>query len=935
MTYIKKIPLYGWYSILFLAYLIPFVICLAWREFKLVELLLNAPAVVLTLILFVVLYRKSGVQQNQLEQKEEQLKNIMEHLDIAVFTYDIENQKAYCSSGMERITGHPSDEFEGFMFWMKMIHPEDKQRIMEAASLLEKGFQHTGEYRIITAKRAVRWIQLRVFPISNGAGKLEHLNGVVLDVTDRKNIEHTLTVSEQRYKSLFQYNTDVICETDLDSRIISTNMAYSKLLRDLSLEVEPQYFFDIISSADITEALRAFEKTKSGTVSRYQVSLLRSTGELMHWDVKCVPVFVNGSVVGAHHICKDVTLHMDMQRALRESEERYRMLVELSPQPIALVNIEGVVEYVNSAAIQAAGAQRGDQLIGRRVVDMIHEDYLELSEARMGELHKGKALGAAEFRIKRLDGEIIDVEVASIFDRFTQKVQLVFKDITHRKHAEKALRESEERYRRLVEYSPVAIAVHKDLKLIYANPEAVRLFGAGDGESYLGADLREFIDPEHRVKMMECFHETIKLGYSQLREYQVNRADGQVITVEATAIYDQHTESAQIVVNDITARKKAESQLLEDGENYLRLQTSLDRFSSEMVGVMKMNEMESRLLQEVGKILHTDALCILELTEKEDYWIKCGSIAKSGLTDIFAEQERNHGSLIGEIRESKAGYYAKIADYDGKRLLLCIAERPDFLYRTPDRVWLQTIVRYASTLYDNFRVIEDLTNELNRTTDAQSVPTWLLRIVFMLSENERKQLAQDLHDSALQEQIVWYRKLDALLLEKEIPKEIQAELGHIREGLMDVMYQIRLTCNELRPPFLREWGLLSSMENLFEHTQLRADYAIEFHSADFDHELSDEQSLGIYRIVQELLSNAAKHSNADKVLISLTSQPDGISLTYTDNGIGLEAELISDSYESMGIYGMRERIRSLEGRIEFQSAPNEGVHISIYIPVAA
>jgi two-component system, NarL family, sensor histidine kinase ComP len=936
MTYIKKIPLYAWYIILLIAYLIPFVTYSEWRDLKSIELLSNAPAFMLTLILFVVLYRKSGTQRIQLEQRYEQLNSIIEHLDIAVFTYDIHNQKAYCSSGMEKMTGYQGENFQGFMFWMTMIHPEDKQRINEAAGLLEKGFQHTGEYRIITAKGAVRWIQLRMFPISNPSGKLEHLNGVVLDVTERKNMEHTLTVSEQRYKSLFQYNTDVICETDLDSRIISTNMAYTKLLRDLDLNVEPEYFLEMISSPqDRWEALRAFEGTKSGTTNRYQISLLKSSGEKMHWDVKCVPVFVNGSVVGAHHICKDITLHMDMQKALRESEERYRMLVELSPQPIALVNMEGAIEYVNSAAIQAAGAQRADQLISRRVVDMIHSDYLDLSAARTAVLRQGGAVGAAEYQLIRLDGEIIDVEVASIFDKYTKNIQLVFKDITHRKLAEKALRESEERYRRLVEYSPVAIAVHKDLKLIYVNPEAVQLFGAADVESYLGADLREFIDPEYRAQMMECFQETVELGYSQLREYQVTRADGQVITVEATAIYDQHTHSAQIVLNDITARKKAESQLVEDGENYLRLQASLDRFSSEMVGVMKVHEMESRLLQEVGKILHTDALCILEVAEKKDYWIKCGSLAKSGFTDIFAEQERKHGSSIGEIRESKAGYYVKIADYDGKRLLLCISEGPGFLYRAPDRVWLQTIVRYANTLYDNFRVIEDLTNELHQTTDGQSVPTWLLRIVFMLSENERKQLAQDLHDSALQEQIIWYRKLDTLLLEEDISEAVHVELEHIREGLMDVMYQIRLTCNELRPPFLREWGLLSSLENLFEHTQLRADYAIEFHSADFGHDLNDEQSLGIYRIVQELLSNAAKHSNADQVRITLASRSNGISLTYMDNGVGLETELLSDSYESMGIYGMRERIRSLDGWIEFQSAPNEGVHVSIYIPVAA
>ena len=89
------------------------------------------------------------------------------------------------------------------------------------------------------------------------------------------------------------------------------------------------------------------------------------------------------------------------------------------------------------------------------------------------------------------------------------------------------------------------------------------------------------------------------------------------------------------------------------------------------------------------------------------------------------------------------------------------------------KIWLETISRYASVLYDNFRVIEDLTRELeNLGLSHQIMPVWLLRLMLHLSENERKRLSQDLHDAALQEQIIWYRKLNLIASIVSLPRDI-------------------------------------------------------------------------------------------------------------------------------------------------------------------
>jgi signal transduction histidine kinase len=111
-----------------------------------------------------------------------------------------------------------------------------------------------------------------------------------------------------------------------------------------------------------------------------------------------------------------------------------------------------------------------------------------------------------------------------------------------------------------------------------------------------------------------------------------------------------------------------------------------------------------------------------------------------------------------------------------------------------------------------------------------------------------------------------------------------------------------------------------------------ANYEIEFTADDFHAQLNEEQTLGIYRIVQELLNNANKHSRADKVVMSLADTTDGIAFTYSDNGVGMDSSAFSGTFQNMGLAGMEKRVLSLEGTIEFHSAPRQGFHVKIRLP---
>ncbi len=139
-----------------------------------------------------------------------------------------------------------------------------------------------------------------------------------------------------------------------------------------------------------------------------------------------------------------------------------------------------------------------------------------------------------------------------------------------------------------------------------------------------------------------------------------------------------------------------------------------------------------------------------------------------------------------------------------------------------------------------------------------------------LSEQERKRLASDLHDSALQDQTIWYQKLDQLIQNSNtLQKEDLETLNKIKNGLLDVIKQIRDTCSELRPNFLLNTNFTASLEDLCKKKQAKASFSLRYEFQLSNYANNHNLTVSIYRVLQELLTNAEKHSNATLVSIEM------------------------------------------------------------------
>ncbi|WP_150269835.1 ATP-binding protein [Paenibacillus tepidiphilus] len=371
-------------------------------------------------------------------------------------------------------------------------------------------------------------------------------------------------------------------------------------------------------------------------------------------------------------------------------------------------------------------------------------------------------------------------------------------------------------------------------------------------------------------------------------------------------------------------------------KNLYSFQGSLDRFSTRISRVMKRADLERVLEQEIVSILPVKKVAFLEIDREAGLLggrkRATGDVPVSVLTALRGAV---HKLTVGELVNVPSGLCVTMGQKGSTFHVLWLADKENRTkYNLDELGWLKTLANYSAIVYENLYLIENLIEDLEQEFQKQKgASPWVMRLIFNLSETERRRLAADLHDSALQDQLIWYRKLETIMLDHTMAPDLYRELESVREGLLDVIHQIRETCNEMRPPLLKEMGIVEALGQLFEQAQIRSNYVIDFQTSRHVSELNDEQTLALFRIVQELLRNASKHAKATVVEIGLEQERNAIRLQYKDNGVGMELDELNDSYQHMGLSGIKERVRSLEGDIDFHSAVGEGLEVCITLPL--
>jgi PAS domain S-box-containing protein len=253
-------------------------------------------------------------------------------------------------------------------------------------------------------------------------------------------------------------------------------------------------------------------------------------------------------------------------------------------------------------------------------------------------------------------------------------------------------------------------------------------------------------------------------------------------------------------------------------------------------------------------------------------------------------------------------------------------------------------VLYNATLYKNedgdvqgvFAAARDITEQKKMEEELRKSKALLEKLTQYLQvvrENERSQLALNLHDdfgqrlTALNLDIAWLRSRIGVQTDR-----VTKKLEEMSRSINDSIESIREVSSSLRPTILYELGLISAFEWQLKKFKKQSRINFRFNFSPERIKIDDQISLILFRVLQESLTNIIRHSGASLVELDLRMSKMNIKLTIEDNGIGIEDEELN-SFSSMGIMGIIERIRSVNGKVTINGIKNKGTVLKVAIPL--
>lgn len=495
------------------------------------------------------------------EMSIDSYKSIIEYNPDAIFILSLDGTIVEINQVTIKMLGYRKEEIQGKNY-RELLIPECIDFTNQQFEQVLCGHSPEYETQLLHGNGEMVYLQVKNFPLWEN-GVVVGVFGVAKDITELHHAKATLNQMEGWMNALFYSTGDAIEILDLDGNVVNVNPAFEGLygwkqneLMGKPLPIIPEFRYN--HQKDML--IQAMNEKQIETIDTIRI---RKDGTPIDVGLTFSPILdKKGNVLGTAGITRDITERKQLEKSLKESEERNRKVVEFSPKGI-VIHQNGKILYANPSALKIANEEN---LIGKSIFSYLHPDFFEAIKERIAQSQIGKEMPTIEEKIIRKNGEIIDAEIGGVGIQYDgQPATLVmFDEITERKKAERELRESEKRYKRLVEFSPEPIIVHHNGRIQYANPSFIKLLGASSLIELEGKNIIDFSPPEYKELVNQRIQELNRTGiFVAPMEEKVIRLDGTLIDVEVTGISLNYNDkpSYLMMIHDLTERKMYEEKL--------------------------------------------------------------------------------------------------------------------------------------------------------------------------------------------------------------------------------------------------------------------------------------------------------------------------------------------------------------------------------------
>ncbi|MBD2296759.1 PAS domain S-box protein [Anabaena sphaerica FACHB-251] len=519
----------------------------------------------------------------QRQQAEKQVKfqaQLLAQVSDAVVAVDITHRVIHWNTAAEKQYGIKAQQALGKplseCYQYRWLKPKDEAKSNEA--LATAGFwQGENIHRQLNGKEI--FVESSVSILEDEQGNNMGMLALIRDISERvrleaerKQVEAALQKSEEQYRRIVETTTEGIWMLDVEGKTSFVNAKMSAMLGYSVEEMLGKPLFAFMGIAEQKIAQTYLERRNQGIEEQHDFKFRRQDGSDLWTIVSTTPIVdATGRYLGALAMLTDITGRKQIESALKDSEERWQLALRGSNDGIWDWNLQTNEVFLSDRWKEMRGFQPHELSNSiEQWTSRIHPEDIEKVRNKLDDhLSRKTPFFSSEYRVQRQDGSYIWIlnRGQALWDETGKILRMVGleSDISYRKQAEAALRESEQRYRVLVTHAPVGIfQADEQGNCLYINPRWSELTGISLPEA-LGKGWVQAVHPDDRENIFTEWNNFTQAGHYFSMEYRFCKPDGEVIWVsgQAVAIYNEADEiiSYFVTVMDITARKHAEKEL--------------------------------------------------------------------------------------------------------------------------------------------------------------------------------------------------------------------------------------------------------------------------------------------------------------------------------------------------------------------------------------
>jgi len=469
---------------------------------------------------------------------------------------------------------------------MEMIAPEDleRARVRFPATIREGGTRQT-EYRFRRKDRGIFTGEISTAVIRDNQGNPKYVIGITRDVTEKKAVQDAIKNAMELYNAFVKASPDGVGVVDLQGKfmVASERMAeFFEVEKPEMLLGKP--LFELVTPANVEKIRGIFQEVMSNpeSIQRVELRKVKKDGSLLIGELSGAAVKDGyGRVRAGVGIIRDITERKKAEEAVREANELYDAFIQVSPDGVAIVDLEGKFIIASPAMARFCEVEKAEDLTGKSVFEVTSMGNLALVRSAFKGLVGGPETSFRTEVVKQLRdgsqfvGELSGAVVKDVQGRPKALVGIM-RDVTERKRSVEALRESMELYQKLLKASPDAVVI-VDLEgnVLDVSERFFPIFGLEGAGVLIGRNILKLVPADQRENIKALMQEVLKKGFAQNIEYTANRRDGAKVVAELNVamMRDAYGDPKAYVgiARDVTERKRSEEALQESMELYQKL----------------------------------------------------------------------------------------------------------------------------------------------------------------------------------------------------------------------------------------------------------------------------------------------------------------------------------------------------------------------------